>query len=218
MNNMKRKKAEYLLSQIGEIDDAILQEAENYSVRAKRPNKFLLIAATLTLSFAVIIGSTVIGMMENNTTKPDGEDINQTPSVGETPNMPDTEYSLDNLLQVSQEAVGNYEVVNTTDELPCFDGKAHIVWQYDNTEEYYISSAISKSRLETIIKSINKGEQVGTKSPELVCKVWILLGDGRVITPYLVYAIGNVSTEIFDYEEELIPNDELVKCISEILT
>ena len=47
--------------------------------------------------------------------------------------------------------------------------------------------------------------------------VWVLDGKGNVSTPYLKTSRGNIGCEIFDYEAEIIPDERLVDCISDIL-
>ena len=63
MKENKRIKAEYLLREIGEIDDSLIGEAQRYrGERATRP-RLMLIAATLLLTFTVVIGSAMISRL-----------------------------------------------------------------------------------------------------------------------------------------------------------
>lgn len=203
MKEMKRIKAEYLLLEIGEIDDALVHDAENYHPeRSSRP-RLLLIAAAFVLVFALVIGTPLISRLVSPKAEGEGDIDLQV-------------YSLDALISESDTA--KYSFVSTSADLPYFDGGAHVVWQTEGSDGYYVSDTLSKRELSELSASIGKGESVGDTSPELECKVWILYGDGRVVTPYLKTSSGNVSSEVFDYEAEIIPTDSFVSCISDILS
>ena len=202
MNELKKIKAEYLLCEIGEIDDALIAEAQSYgNTRASRP-RFMLIAATLVLAFTLVLGSTVISKL----TSPESEGEDSVPVY----------YALDSL--VSESDTQGYSFVSASEDLPYFDENAHVVWQFAGEEKYYVSDALSVTELSSVTSNIGVGESVGDESPSLECRVWILYGDGRVVTPYLKTSSGNVSTEVFDYEPEIIPSDKFVSCISDILS
>lgn len=203
MNEMKKIKAEYLLREIGEIDDSLVHDAQFYRPeRSSRP-RLLLIAATFVLVFALVIGTPLISKLMSP--KAEGD------STGNV-----QVYSLDALISESDTA--RYTFVSTSSELPYFDDGAHVVWQTEGGGGYYVSDALSKRELTALSASIGEGESVGSTSPELECKVWVLYGDGRVVTPYLKTSSGNVSGEVFDYEAEIIPTDSFVSCISDILS
>lgn len=203
MSELKKNKAEYLLREIGEIDDSLVHEAQFYRPeRSSRP-RLLLIAAAFVLVFALVIGTPLISKLVSP--KAEGEeDVNL------------QVYALDALISESDTA--KYTFVSTSSDLPYFDGGAHVVWQTEDTDGYYVSDTLSKRELSELSASIGKGESVGDTSPEFECKVWILYGDGRVVTPYLKASSGNVSGEVFDYEAEIIPTDSFVSCISDILS
>ena len=67
-------------------------------------------------------------------------------------------------------------------------------------------------------REIPKGTPVGESPQALSYRVWIVMGDGSVVTPHLKPSDGNVgSAELFDYNAELIPSQAFNSQISEIL-
>ncbi len=203
MNEEKLKKAELLLSEIGEIDDELLCEAVSYRKRRVFSSKALAIAATLTLVFCLTVG---ISLMDKLPEKNEGEK----PQDGEP------EYKLENVF-TSLDKTDRFDYVSDSDSLPYFDGNAHIVWQYKSDDGYYVSDELKSGQLSSVKSGLGKGPAVGESSPSLDVKVWILLGDGRVISPYLELSRGNISSEIFDYEAELLPDEGFAKKIQSIL-
>ena len=125
-------------------------------------------------------------------------------------------YALDVLM--SESSTHEYSFVSTSDELPYFDDGAHVVWQIVGEDGYFVSDTLSRTQLSRIESSIGRGYEVGDESPELECKVWVLYGDGSVVTPYLKTSKGNVSSKVCDYEAEILPGDSFVSCVSDILS
>ena len=81
-----------------------------------------------------------------------------------------------------------------------------------------MSRALTKDEVDQIYRSIGKGTKVGDTSPSPDCHVWVLCGNGEVLSPYLLASAGNVgNAELFDYNAELIPSEQLISCIADIL-
>ena len=95
-------------------------------------------------------------------------------------------------------------------------GGAKLVWQYEEGGELYVAE-LTTAELASVQDCMGNGKQVGKDSPTLSVSVWLLDGKGNVSTPYLKASRGNVGCEIFDYEAEIIPDERLVDCISDIL-
>ncbi len=200
MNEEKLKKAEHLLAEIGEIDDELLCQAVSYRKKRRVNSKAAAIAATLTLVFCLTVAVSL--------------------SIRDVQNSSDdvmNDIALESLF-TSLDRTDGFSYVSDSESLPYFDGEAHIVWQYSSGKGYYLSGGISGDRLASLTGDLGRGEAVGESSPILDVKVWILLGDGRVLSPYLELSSGNISNEVFDYEAEIVPSDSLVQKIQSVLS
>ena len=209
MKNEKLKKADLLLDAIGEIDDAYLAAALSYKRKRGVGTRLLIIAATLAMSFTlivcVVIGARLVSKNDmGSEAAPNAE------------NVADKDRLSYVMLSLSDKE--GFTHVESESDLPYTKGEAYIVWQYVGESGYYLSRALSYSELEHIKSQIGRGGQVGGKSPRLECKMWILLGDGRVVSPYLKVTAGNISNAVFDYEAEITPEDSLVDRIAAILS
>ena len=192
-----KEKSEFLFSRIGEIDDGLVYEAAEYKPLRKKSYNFAMIAACFALIMVVAVVSPLLrnlGSMSNE--------------VVEGPYA-----SLDALLLDSKSE--KFETVESPEELT-YIGQASLVWQYEDDGELYVVP-LSIGQLNSVTKKLGSGEDVGDRSPELDCRVWVLDGKGNVTSPYLKEGAGNEGCTIFDYEAEIIPDEELIKRISEIL-
>ena len=208
MNIEKRIKAEKLLYTIGEIDDSLLEEAIAYRPRKRIRSRILVLAATVAVIFTVAVGSALISSIVNSFDKEEAIPEQEAPTVPPT---------IDSLLEGARDGE-KFDYVSLESDLPYIDSSAHIVWQYSGDDGYYVSDALTDSELDRLIYQLGSGEEVGADSPRIECMVWVLLGDGRVISPYLKASAGNISNGIFDYEAEIVPNESIVWTISGILS
>ena len=198
MNN-KEKKVNDLFSSIGEIDDALINEAMTYRRVRKRSFKLAPIAACLVLAVVLAVAMPLISRFGNNSGM---EDPSQNAAC-----------ALDVLFLECKG--GEYTRYESFEDLS-YVGVATIVWQYTDSGEIYALS-LTEQQLRYIEEKLGEGTQTGSESPALSCKVWILDGRGNVKSPYLKNEDGNVGCVIFDFEAEIIPNDAFVKCISDII-
>ncbi len=212
MKNEKLKKADALLDAVGEIDDVYLAEALTFRKRRSVSRRLAFVAAaiamTVTVVFSVSIGLRLVSDSDLSPSAPGNE---SSEDKGENTNS--LEY-----LMLSLPSKERFAYVENEADLPYTGGKAYVVWQYRGESGYYLSEAMSNFELGAIKSQIGGGKEVGEDSPKLECKVWILLGDGRVVTPYLKGHKGNISNRIFDYEAEITPGENLVDRISAILS
>ncbi len=209
MKHTKTEKITYLFREIGAIDDRLIHEAATWQPRRSAMPRVLLVAACLALSLALTVGAFVMASRRDK-----GEDAGAvgTPPTSETPASPD----LDAVL-LSQRETASYTTLSSAEEMDLFSGKVQVVWQYADTDELCVSRALSAGEVKDLTSQIGKGASVGESSPTLSCKVWIVMGDGRVVSPYLKSSAGNCGSDLFDYNAELLPSEDLVSCISEIL-
>ncbi len=203
----RKDKIEYLFDGIGEIDDKLLTEALAYKPIRRRKYNFGLIAACLALIIAVAL---VFPMLQNGFVVGENEKVDE--------GMLDVNVSYDSLdaLMLGIRDGGDYENVSSASELSYTDG-ACIVWKYDDSESFCVKY-VNDRQFERLSDGMGKGDEVGESSPELSCRVWIVDGEGIVRSPYLKETAGNEGLSVFEYEAEIIPTEELIDCISDMLT
>ena len=201
----KKDKTEILFSHIGEIDDQLLNEAMTYRREKRSGYNFGMLAACLALIFVIAVAMPILRRFEDIGGNKDSE--------GNAADVPESYASLDELL--ADNYGGDFKKLESFDSLEYLD-EASLVWQYKESGEVYVRY-LSEDELETISEHLGDGEEVGNASPEFTCRVWILNGEGKVVSPYLKESAGNESFEVFDYEAEIIPDEDFVNCISDIL-
>ena len=210
MKDIKQEKTARLFRAFGEIDDVLLQEA--YTYRPARRTVFsraMLIAATLSLSVVLLLTGLLVTMQRNKGDLPPSNDAES--NYGTQVN------TLDQLLLDERDAT-SYTTLSKSEELPYFDGNVYLVWQYTDSDELCMSRALTQDEVDQLYRNMGKGSKVGDVSPALDCRVWVLCGNGQVLSPYLPLTNGNIgSAELFDYEAELIPSDKLVFYVAGIL-
>lgn len=209
---MKRTNAEkikYLFREIGGIDDRLIHEAATYRPRQSAMPRVMLIAACLALSLVLSVGAFLLANRKDDAS--DDEAVGQ-PPVSESPATPD----LDTIL-LSQRETASYTVLDSADALDLFSGNARVVWQYADSDALCVSRELTGNEIKDLSAELGKGVSVGDASPALSCKVWIVMGDGRVVSPYLKSSAGNCGSDLFDYNAEILPNATFTSCISEIL-
>ena len=203
----RKEKAEYLFDSIGEIDDALLADALSYKPVRRKKYNFGLIAACFALVIAVAL---VFPLLQN------GFAVNESEKVDEGMLDVNESYSSLEALMLDVKENGRYMSYSSADDISYANG-ACIVWKYDDSDEFYVKY-VSNYQFDRLSSRMGKGEQVGESSPELSCQVWIVDNAGVVRSPYLKDTSGNEGLTVFDYEAEIVPCDDLINCISEMLT
>ena len=215
MRNDKMKKAAYLFDEIGRIDDRLLQEAMQFDCRTANTvkwRKVLLIAATLSLSLILML-QMVVGLSRRDWF-PDlnkGEEpMEGTPTEGT--------WALDGVLNAGIHSEG-VEVLASAEEYGFFDGSARLVWQYQGEEQIYVSRSLTPTEVEALLKAMTGTRTaVSSKEEQPLWRIWLVCDNGEVRTPYLEESQGNIGYgDFFDYHAEVIPAEEWISCVSEIL-
>lgn len=206
MKRTNAEKTKYLFRAIGEIDDRLVQEAALYRPQRSAFSRVMLIAACLSFSLVLSVGAFLL------TNRRDSAKDESTPPTSETPAVAD----LDSLLLDRRDST-SYTTVSVADEIDLFCGEVRVVWQYADSDTLCVSRALSDRESATLTAHLGSGTSVGESSPALACKVWIALGDGTVVSPYLRSSAGNTDTALFDYNAEILPTQGFISCISEIL-
>ena len=200
MKSDKQKKALELFESIGQIDDSLLQEAMEYRPHRLSFSRFLPLAAALLL--CVILSVSILTVALRNAFSP--------------PPAVETAKTLDEALLALRDQ--SPDVLEAESDVPFFDGSAYLVWQYESDGTLCISRPLNADEVKSLGKQFGQGERIGSESAPLSCRVWLLIGNGDVYSPYLSYSAGNVGKAcLFDYEAELLPTDAFVATVSDIL-
>lgn len=219
----KNEKTEYLLSMVGEIDDILLEEAVSYKKKRKKTFLVPLVAACVAVCMTVMLALPLSVMIPlgfilfENQNGAEGPELNNPSDVTEGVGDEDAEEAHDTLdaILYAQKMGEDHAVLDSFEELS-YIGDASLVWQYEDSGAVYVVK-LTEAEFASVQRNMGKGGQVGESSPALSCRVWVLDGKGSVSTPYLKDGAGNEGCGIFDYEAEIIPDENFVNCISEIL-
>ncbi|MBE6685509.1 MAG: hypothetical protein E7592_07700 [Ruminococcaceae bacterium] len=217
----KKDKAERLLDSIGNIDDSLIDEAIGYKA-ARRVNlyRFGLMAACIALVFVIAVASPLLRKLAEvgNGGAQGGENNNGVVENTDKNEGNEDEVGNDRLgtyMLSIRDSIEGYDVYPSAENLS-YVGQTSLVWRYADSDEVYVATLSSK-QLGELKEAMGSGKEVGEVSPELDCYVWIVDGQGAVVSPYLKDGAGNEGCVIFDYEAEIIPDEEFVECVSEIL-
>ena len=202
MNRNKMNKAAFLFDEIGNVGDLYLQEALTY--RKKRVNLRPWIAAAACLLVVVLVGGLLRSpVLDNILGGEKAEPEAQAP------------VTLDAFLDANRATLNCTEVQEN--EIDYF-GSTYLILQYEGDEAFYRSRNLTAREVDRILGLLGKGDEVGTSSPALLCRVWLVCEDGTVLSPYLKNTDGNKGHAVlFDYEAEILPSSSLISCISDIL-
>ena len=205
MNNNKIKRAACLLDEIGNVSDIYLQEALTY--RKQRAISRPWVAAVACILAVALVGGGVLNspMFDNIF------------DVGNKAEFPETAVptTLDSYLTENRGIIHCTAI--SEEELDYF-GSTYLVLQYEGDETLYRSRNLTEGETKRIVGLMGKGEAVGTSSPNILCRVWLVCEDGTVLSPYLKVTDGNKGfATLFDYEAEILPSSSLISCISDIL-
>ena len=216
----KTKGADLLFDAIGNIDDSLIQEAQTAPVRKAAQSRrksftaIIALAATLTLLlgvFAATLLAKIVGNLHSNLKgdAPDGYDSTTAPEA--TPSLSQT------LIDTESDAI----VVANAEDIDFFDGNTRIIWQIEGESDYKVVTLRSQSDAARLVNAIERQNQAISPSntESTSCDVWITLGDGRVISPYLKTSAGNVGyAELFEYSPEIEPDESLINLINDLIS
>ena len=216
-NARRLRAADYLLDEIGNVDDRFLAEADTPyrpSARGFGWRRVLILAATLGVLFSlllcVFVGSMLAGILSNKS----GDD-NIRDDVNADENTV-TSYDLNGmLLSLKDQATPIY----TEEELELTGSVSMVIWRYTGEEGYrarYLSESECARLMDTL--SHSKGTPVSPDGKANEVQVWIALGDGRIISPCLKESNGNVAFgTLFDYDPEVEPSADFVTALYDTL-
>lgn len=224
MKQDRLQKSEYLFREIGNIHDRWVTEAMTYQPKRSPIPRVLLIAASIALSTALLVSTLLVGLHQSTPKGNTNAGTNQEDSadIGGNSNSPDKNFAsfeLDALLLEYKTAPSeSFTVLPSPIAINFFSNKVQVAWQYLDSSAVYISRALTEDEILRMEKNLDSSTNATNTINQPQCKIWILYGDGRVVSPYLHPSIGNTGAgELFDYHIEVIPNAEFSSCLSEIL-
>ena len=210
MRHTKEEKIAYLFDEIGSISDVLITEAAYYRPKKRRVPVLKYVGMAACLLLCCVLLFRVGGLV--------GDFFSIFDKSTESPEDTQTVDSLDALL-TQHEGDLQYTTLGSVGELDLFGGQAYLVWQEEGSDELCVSRPLQTYEVKNLKTRISSGQSVGAdpqSSP--TCRVWIVCGDGTVITPYLKLSDGNIGVgELFDYDPELNPSSSFISYVSDIL-
>jgi hypothetical protein len=203
-----------LYEEIGGVDERYLQQAAAYRARKQAPAwRALLIAAALVLvgsllvgTLALSIGVGVVGGMIMDELIPPTND--QQPPQSEAPIYSIAE--MEKSIAQRQQGIIPLE----QEKVPLFGGDAQLIWTDGVSGDYYRVS-LTRDECNAILSLMQKEQKdIGEHSEQPSYQIWVSLGDGTVISPYLKVNAGNTGHgELFDYDPEIELSEQMIKQI-----
>ena len=200
-----RTRAALLYESVSGIRDEYLDEAIRFMSRpavirksGKRTARRWLTAAAVVLVVTLTVVR-VAGRLKNN----------------DNPVTPAQSLSAD-----LREAVrGSGFVTCNASDLDLYGGYGYVVVQDIATGTFYRSRALTPSEEKDVRTELNS---TGTAVPDSAgydFRVWIVNGNGTVISPCLDPSVGNIGVgSLFDYEPERVPTDTFRSLIQRLKT
>lgn len=205
MKPTKEEKSEILFREIGTVPDRYLTDALQYR-RSRTPRvAFSAVAAGILLVVGILFGAR---WMLTRLFPPGGET-----SVPEA-----TDTRMENLLR-SLDAGQCTPLSVHSDGRFSMTGEAYLVWQYAGEETFYRSRSFTETEVRTLCDALKKsGASVpGLSGEKQPFRVWLVLADGEVLTPYLPLTAGNVGrATLFDYRAERIPAEAFLEALCSV--
>ncbi len=209
MNIHRRSKAAYLFSEMGGIDDFLLQEAMYYRPARKRPSPIWVAAACLCLCVCLAFGGVAISKLVSPPRAPQSPSEAEQPSNAEQPIT-----SLDGILLNARDQAR--QTVTDPNSIDLYAAPV-LVWQETGDDVLYISRPLSEREVTRLRTGMGVGKDIEASPVRPSCRVWLVLGNGTVETPYLRSSAGNIGIDLFDYDAEIVPDQSVVSALSEIL-
>lgn len=224
-NDEKRICAQRIFDSIGEIDDRFIAEAATAYVPKRNKIIFrsvIIAAASVTLLITVLLSSLAVGMLVSNFFAGDDGGVadEKFENLQGDADMESAVQTLDSRLCHMRDETKSLSV--SKESIDLFSGNGLIIWKYSDEENYRVYT-LSEKELSDVTDMLDSDEgtpidpSVPTDSE--IEGVWIATGDGRVVSPYLAKAEGNVSYgKIFEYEPEYEPSPEFSELLCDVIS
>ena len=213
---VQNRKADYLLDELGQVDDEFLTEAMNWHGSARKaPRKnsvrVLLAAASLALMFAVgTVGMVTMFRRSGHAGVNEGVDRYSSADGSEQTRLGEMDRMLRDCV-----AGDSFERC-TNENLNFFDGTMRLVVEERATGEVFVSHPLSISEQSAVIAEFRAaGTPLSEDGAESAYLVWVTLGNGSVVTPCLSPSAGNIGAAVlFDYSSERAPTQIFTDLLS----
>lgn len=195
--NEKRKNAGYLFSELSGISDIFVNEAMAVQKRRWKPRTHKLLAATAVaavLLFAVLVPWMLYSLSSKISGNGASFRLTVSTAAGET--------------------------FADAADIGFFDGEVKLIISESDGYRTVLLTGASREKIIKIMSSGNLGQLSESDDGQTeLPRVWLSLGDGRIISPYLKYSPGNIGAGVlFDYEPEGEPPKKLTEYISGLLS
>lgn len=206
----REERATQLFCCMGEISDVYLHQAMLWRQKGtahapgshRRNYRLIAVAAVaVVVTLCMFRVAVLVNLLDI------GQGANNTPSA--------TELTLNACLQTALESEAFRPV--RADSIDFFDGSSRLVVQDTESGQLYQSRALTYRETANVQKELNTAhaEPVPAGAAEDGYKVWILCGDGAVLTPCLNPAPGNIGVAaLFDYESERVPTETFLRLLA----
>lgn len=226
---------EDLYRSIGEIDDRLVSEALDYEPKRRvLPRPFLPIVSTVAAALIVAVLALRLLPFIDLGVGDSPIDSGEPPVSTGTPQLPnETEKDEIPLWSVAKDHRENLAFLSALDgltesatpltEAPSLkDGEAKLILRDDRDGTYYeilLEDAFdhsSEQLLELLADDPALSVPHGCTPPPF--SVWITLGDGVAISPYLTYGSGNLFYgTLDDYVPEHLPSEDLAAFLTDLI-
>jgi len=188
----KTSRANFLLDEIGNVSDIIVNETIVTASQSAGRRKTKLVTAAISAAAAVMIIFTAVVVLMF------------------FPRGADTSLSLgDYLLNKSTDIV-----CCTKEEIELFDTAPKLIWTTQESDGYYVIELSASQFADILNANVNAQKTDDTSDYQL----WIADGKGNTYSPLLIKQYGNIGCgTIENYSPELVASDKLVECVMGIL-
>ena len=245
MTEQKMKKLLRLYEAMGDIDPSLAANARDYrcSVKGRTLRLCVVLAACIVLFAAMMIVGVNIAL--GGAKSEDRDNMLSKDSVvsevvgGNSPETPDEQITrpAHDVTTTAPESTGMLPIVMTVESiLKSSENKAltldeaelssiinkekvSIIWRDTKGVYYFVEFEKSEETDKLIIAlSTSSANSKFNGNASVIRKLWVSLGDGTVVTPYLEYNESNVSNgKIFDYEPSICPSAEFAQILTSLL-
>lgn len=216
MKEQRDVRAQNLFEAFNYIDDKLIADAQTPQkaiAYKKARQRFVRSAVAAACVFAVVCSGILHNTLSNDL--PMQDSTYDTQSNVQMPSN-DSRVTLESTLMSPH---SSKKVKKVSLEQIDFFGKTSIIWRVNGEDEYNlvkVDTSISQALKDGLVLS---STALSPQEADEVCvEVWLSLGDGRVVSPYLKNSKGNVGyAELFEYTPEVEPNKEFTNLVNDLI-